>query len=120
MKKMVLSGTALLMIASGSAMAADLSRPSAVPVYTKAPMMAPFSWTGFYVGGDAGYGYATSSGTATASGGGFASVPYSFNVNGPIAGGFVGGNYQMGQYVFGGEADWQWANLPGNTGALPS
>ena len=59
MKKMLLTGTALLVIASGSAMAADLSRPSApAPVYTKAPMMAPFSWTGFYVGGDVGYGYA--------------------------------------------------------------
>jgi outer membrane immunogenic protein len=121
MKKMLLTGTALLTIASGSAMAADLSRPSAAPapVYTKAPMMAPFSWTGFYVGGDGGYGYATSSGTVASAGGGLASVPYSFNVNGPIAGGFVGGNYQMGQYVFGGEADWQWANLTGNSGAIP-
>jgi outer membrane immunogenic protein len=119
--KMLLASTALLTIASGSAMAADLSRPSAAPapVYTKAPMMAPFSWTGIYVGGDVGYGYAQSAGTVAAAGGGFASVPYSFNVNGPIAGGFVGGNYQMGQYVFGAEADWQWANLTGNSGAVP-
>ena len=39
-------------------------------------------------------------------------------MNGPIAGGFVGGNYQIGQLVFGGEADWQWANLTGNSGAV--
>ena len=118
MKKILLTGTALLVIASGSAMAADLSRPSApAPVYTKAPMMAPFSWTGFYVGGDGGYGYATSAGTL-ADATGTIQVPYSFNVNGPIAGGFVGGNYQMGQYVFGAEADWQWANLTGNSGAV--
>jgi outer membrane immunogenic protein len=120
MTKLLLTGTALLVIASASAMAADLSRPSApAPVYTKAPMMAPFSWTGIYVGGDVGYGFAQSTGTIASAGGGFASVPYSFNVNGPLAGGFIGGNYQMGQYVFGAEADWQWANLTGNSGAVP-
>jgi outer membrane immunogenic protein len=59
MKNLLLTGTALLTLVSGSAMAADLSRPSApAPVYTKAPMIAPFSWTGIYVGGDVGYGYA--------------------------------------------------------------
>jgi outer membrane immunogenic protein len=118
MRKLLLAGTALFTVVSGSAMAADLSRPTAAPapVYSKAPMMAPFSWTGFYVGGDGGYGYATSSGSIVNTLG--VSVPYSFNVNGPIAGGFVGGNYQMGQYVFGAEADWQWANLTGNSGAV--
>jgi outer membrane immunogenic protein len=99
-------------VASGSAWAADM-RPASAPVYTKAPMVAPFSWTGFYIGGDGGYGYATSSGTS-ANAAGFFPIPYSFNVNGPIAGGFVGGNYQMGTLVLGAEADWQWANLGGN------
>ena len=58
MKNILLSGIALLTIASGSAMAADLSRPAPAQVYSKAPMVAPFSWTGFYIAGDAGYGYA--------------------------------------------------------------
>jgi outer membrane immunogenic protein len=80
-------------------------------------MMAPFSWTGFYIGGDGGFGYATSSGTL-ADATGLLQVPYSFNVNGPIAGGFVGGNYQIGQLVVGAEADWQWADLTGNSGAV--
>jgi outer membrane immunogenic protein len=111
----LLVGTALLTLASGSAMAADLSRPA--PVYSKAPMVAPFSWTGFYVGGDGAYGYATSSGTAANFAGVFP-VPYSFNVHGPVAGGFVGGNYQMGAFVLGAEADWQWANLTGTSGAV--
>ena len=57
MKNILLSGIALLTIASGSAMAADLSRPARAQVYSKAPMVGPFSWTGFYIGGDAGYGY---------------------------------------------------------------
>jgi hypothetical protein len=44
MKKMLLAGTALLTFLSGSAMAADLSRPTApAPVYSKAPMMPAFS-----------------------------------------------------------------------------
>jgi outer membrane immunogenic protein len=117
MKKMLLAGTALLTFLSGSAMAADLSRPTPAPapVYSKAPMIPAFSWTGFYIGGDGGYGYATSSGTSVSA---FGTIPYSFNVNGPIAGGFVGGNYQMSQFVFGAEADWQWANLTGNSGAI--
>jgi outer membrane immunogenic protein len=117
MRKMLLAGTALLTFLSGSAMAADLSRPAPAPapVYSKAPMIPAFSWTGFYIGGDGGYGYATSSGTSVS---GLGTIPYSFNVHGPIAGGFVGGNYQMGQFVFGAEADWQWADLTGNSGAV--
>src|SRR5215472_8215803 len=37
--------------------AADLGRPAPAPVYTKAPMIAPFSWSGFYAGVQAGYGW---------------------------------------------------------------
>jgi outer membrane immunogenic protein len=117
MKKILLAGAALLTLVSGSAMAADM-RPAPAPVYTKAPAMAPaFSWTGVYIGGDGGYGFGTSSGTLANSIGAFP-VPYSFNVNGPIAGGFVGGNYQMGLFLVGAEADWQWANLTGNSGSV--
>jgi outer membrane immunogenic protein len=92
-----------------------MSRPA--PVYSKAPMVAPFSWTGFYIGGDGGYGYATSSG-ALATAAGLFPAAYSFNVHGPLAGGFVGGNYQIGMLVVGAEADWQWANLSGISGAV--
>jgi outer membrane immunogenic protein len=118
MKKILLTSTAFLTVISGSAMAADMRpAPAPAPVYTKAPMMAPFSWTGFYIGGDGGFGFGTSSGTLANSIGTFP-VPYSYNVNGPIAGGFVGGNYQIGTFVLGAEADWQWANLTGNSGAV--
>jgi outer membrane immunogenic protein len=43
-------GVGLTAVAS----AADLGRPAPAPVYTKAPVVVPFSWTGFYVGGTAG------------------------------------------------------------------
>ena len=38
-----------------AASAADLGRPAPAPVYTKAPpVAAPYSWSGFYVGGNGG------------------------------------------------------------------
>jgi outer membrane immunogenic protein len=108
---------ATLALVPATALAADLGTPAPVPYY-KAPPAAPqFSWTGIYIGGDGGYGWGTSSGTLANSVGGFP-VPYSYNVDGPLAGGFIGGNYQINQIVVGAEADWQWANLTGNSGAI--
>lgn len=46
MKRVCLAGVALLTAVSGSALAANVSRPA--PVYSKAPMVAPaYNWTGF-------------------------------------------------------------------------
>jgi outer membrane immunogenic protein len=120
MKSVLLSGAALLLVASGSVKAADLSRPPPVPApaYKAPPMVPAFSWTGFYIGGDGGYGSGTSEGTDSNFTGGFPEA-YSFNVTGPIAGGFVGGNYQWGALVLGAEADWQWANLTGSQTNTP-
>src|SRR6516162_2915113 len=59
MKNLFLTGTALLTLVSGSAMAADLGRPAPAPVYTKAPPPVPvFTWTGFYIGGNIGAAWA--------------------------------------------------------------
>ena len=80
-----------------AASAADM--PVKAPI-VKAPAVAPFSWTGFYIGANIGgawnrSGWADSLGAAPA-----------FNVNGSsvIGGGQVGYNYQMGQWVLGVEA----------------
>ena len=45
-------------------------------------------------------------------------TPYSYRVNGPVAGLFVGGNYQLNKIVLGVEGDWQWSNLIGNNQIL--
>lgn len=50
-----LVGTGLSIGFGGAASAADLA-PAPVPVYTKAPIAVPYSWTGFYAGVQAGYG----------------------------------------------------------------
>ena len=101
MKKYLLASVAALgLVAAGAASAADLpSRkgPVVAPVYVPA-----FTWTGFYVGANAGYGW----GNVNANG--FANVG---DLDGFVGGGQVGYNYQMGQFVLGLEADLQAADL---------
>lgn len=102
MKKYLLASVAALgLVAAGAASAADLpSRkgPIAAPVY----MPPAFTWTGFYVGANAGYGW----GNVNANG--WANVG---DLDGFVGGGQVGYNYQMGQFVVGLEADLQAADL---------
>jgi len=102
-KTLLLASSALLLAAISSASAADLSRP----VYTKAPPpMAPaFSWTGFYIGLNAGGKWATVDDTLSAGG---TSVTFSSSTNSSwIAGGQVGYNWQApgSSWVFGLEGD---------------
>jgi outer membrane immunogenic protein len=106
MKRILLAGTALLTLISGSAMAADM-RPARAPVYTKAPpMMAPlFTWTGCYVGGNGGGLWAKKDWT-NVTGFGESSV----DISGGLAGGQVGCNYQVGTWVFGIQGDYDWAD----------
>jgi outer membrane immunogenic protein len=104
-----------------SAQAADLAaRP-----YTKAPAyVAPVaSWTGFYAGANVGYGWGSRSGDLIANSPNLDTAvvldryPRSFgNKNdGVIAGGQIGYNHQINQYVFGLEADLQWADQRSST-----
>jgi len=98
MKKILLAGTALITVVSGSALAADM-RPARAPVYTKAPMMAPaFSWTGCYVGGNGGGFWARREWSDPVFGrGGFGDE----TASGGLGGVQVGCNYQIGQWVLG-------------------
>ncbi len=84
----------------------------------KAPLVRPaYDWTGIYFGTDGGLGRATANGTLTDTAG--ASLTgYGYNANGPVAGLFVGGNYQFDKFVLGAEGDWQWSNLIGNNMTL--
>lgn len=63
MKQKIAIGALAAFLFSGAAIAADIPQPA--PVY-RAPVVAPvYNWTGFYLGGNAGYGWARASGDLT-------------------------------------------------------
>lgn len=102
MKKYLLASVAALgLIAAGAASAADLpSRkgPVAAPVY----IPPVFTWTGFYIGANAGYGWGNVNTNNWSNVG---------DLDGFVGGGQIGYNYQVGQFVLGLEADLQGADL---------
>jgi opacity protein-like surface antigen/outer membrane receptor protein involved in Fe transport len=84
-------------------------------LFLKAPPASlAYNFTGFYIGGDAGYGWARSSGTLT-NAAGIPVAPYDYGLNGTLAGAFMGADYQFNRFVVGAEGDWQGANLIGNS-----
>jgi outer membrane immunogenic protein len=113
MKKILLALSAMA-IGTAAASAADL------PARTyKAPPPPPppiFSWTGFYIGGNIGGAWAHNNWTDTL----FLTSFNNGNNGRFIGGGQIGGNYQIGQFVIGGEWDFDWAsnNNNNNVGVL--
>lgn len=107
-----------LLAATSLAWAADLPPapyPTSPAVYTP-PAPPVYSWTGFYLGANGGYGWASSSGTTTVVVPGAAATGTSSgNTNGGVAGGQVGYNYQIGAFVLGAEADMQWSGQSNTT-----
>jgi outer membrane immunogenic protein len=90
-----------------SAQAADLpARPMPAPV---APVMyAPpvYNWSGIYVGGNLGGGFASSSWSDA-----FTGANDNFNKGGFIGGGQIGGNLQFNWLVVGVEGDFDWTGI---------
>jgi outer membrane immunogenic protein len=108
-----------------SALAADLpSRRAAPAPYVAVPV---FTWTGFYIGVNAGYGFDTGRrndgafafgpGTGVTLSGPLAATagvitpPANANRDGFVGGGQIGYNHQIGNIVVGIEADAQYADL---------
>ena len=96
MRHFVIALLAATTLGVGAAAAADIPARN----YTKAVPYAPvFSWTGFYVGVNAGYGWANTSITGVAG---------SSNLNGFLGGAQIGYNWQgASPLVLGVEADFQ-------------
>lgn len=123
MRKLLLAAAALTAVVGTPALAADM----AAPVYKAPPPPAPvFSWTGFYVGLNGGYGWgrdpvafapadAAAAVYFTGTGGG-PPVPGSVTTNpgGGLFGGQVGYNYQWSNFVAGVEADFDGADIRGS------
>jgi outer membrane immunogenic protein len=111
MKKVLLVTASLIALgAAAPALAADLAaRP-----YTKAPayVAAVYDWSGFYIGANGGWGSSRNSWDST--------VPFlvgpegSHDATGGVAGGQVGYRWQTGTWVFGLEAQGDWADLKGS------
>lgn len=109
MKRAVLAVVLSVAAFGGTAWAADL--PPAAPAprapATYVPVAAAYTWTGIYLGINAGYEFGSISPS------GFSS----FNSNGFLAGATVGGNYQFGSFVIGIEADGDYNSA---SGTLPT
>lgn len=119
MKKFLLGtvGLVALGLAAGPASAADLA---ARPVYTKAPPMiaAAYDWSGFYIGANGGWGSSHNCWDATTAAGTFVAAEGCHNSTGGTAGGQVGYRWQASQWVFGLEAQGNWADLSGSNVSL--
>lgn len=120
MRRLAVIGAGLLSIAgfTGSASAADL----AARTYTKAPaMVAPvYDWSGFYIGlnggGASGHGCWTI--TSVAGAAVFPNSEGCHTATGGLAGGQIGYRWQTAGWVFGLEAQGDWANLKGSSASL--
>ena len=87
-----------------------LPPPPPLPV----PVVQVFSWTGFYIGGNAGWGFTNGSGTFTTA---LGADPFTVNTNGFIGGAQLGYNWQTGPFVLGAEADFQGTAASGSLNA---
>jgi outer membrane immunogenic protein len=104
MKKFVISAAVAMSLAT-PALAADMAVKAPPP----APLPVIYDWSGFYIGANGGWGqshscldFVTAVGTV-ASGCG--------DRSGGVAGGQIGYRWQTNQFVFGLEAQGDWANL---------
>ncbi|MBR0993836.1 porin family protein [Bradyrhizobium japonicum] len=112
-KNLLLAAVSLVALsATAPALAADLAaRP-----YTKAPPMvaAIYDWSGFYVGVNGGWGQTRDRRSFDPTG----TLLGSYDTDGATVGGQVGYRWQSGQWVFGLEAQGNWADISGSTANL--
>ena len=118
MYRFCLAASAVVTVVAFASIASAADMPVKAPIY-KAPAAMPYSWTGFYVGGNIGYSWGN--GDASYSDPGLVSIglPPSLSgsqkINGVIGGGQVGFNWQANNtWVFGIEADFQGSGEKGS------
>jgi outer membrane immunogenic protein len=121
----LLATSAMSLVASQPASAADLPPPRPAPVL-KAPAVVPppvYNWTGFYIGVHGGGAWSPKKWGDTSSTcvdvGDYDVVACSddqgkHDAKGGLAGGQVGFNLQTGNFVFGIEGQWSWSSLKGS------
>jgi len=111
---------------STAARAAELAPPT--PVYSMASVAAAYNWSGFYAGGNVGYGWGTADtttigfsdpgglgGVAPAVAAGVIPLSFSPDPKGALVGLQVGYNYQLNpNWVLGAETDFSWSGIKGS------
>jgi outer membrane immunogenic protein len=122
MKRLAMIAVGLGAVTSSPVMAADM--PVKAPAYTP-PVVAPFSWTGFYIGGSLGGRWTDITWATTAIGDNQAppdptTSPASFDSSSFRGGGYLGYNWQFAPlWVVGIEGDVAWANNSKTRGGIP-
>ena len=114
MKKLLFAtATVLALGLVAPASAADLAaRP-----YTKAPppmAVAYYDWSGFYIGANGGWGSSRKCWDLVTAAGSFLLAEGCHDATGGFAGGQIGYRWQAGAWVFGLEAQGDWADLTGS------
>jgi len=121
MKKVLLAAAGLVALSVAPALAADLPART----YTKAPaVVAPiYNWGGFYIGVNGGGGSSHKCWDLIAVGG-VGTIPTTaegcHDATGGLVGGQVGYRWQASNWVFGLEAQGDWANLKGSNASSPA
>ena len=115
-----LLASASVFLATASAMAADLPSRKTAPV-APAPAPQAFTWTGFYLGLNGGYGGDTINhpinfGRRTAPAASVGALD--MTMNGGLIGAQIGYNYQIDSFVVGAEADFAFTNIEGTVSLL--
>jgi len=117
MKKFLLGTVGLVALSlSAPASAADMAaRP-----YTKAPPMiaAVYDWSGFYVGVNGGWGSSSRGWDFVTPAGVFVATEGNHDATGGTVGGQIGYRWQASQWVFGLEAQGNWADFHGRNVSL--
>ena len=110
MKKFLLGTVALIAFAAPAAAADLAARP-----YTKAPpiIAAIYDWSGFYIGANGGWGSSHNC-WSQVPGGLLLGSDGCHDATGGVAGGQIGYRWQSGAWVFGLEAQGDWADLKGS------
>jgi outer membrane immunogenic protein len=121
MRKTLLASASALVLSSSIALSADM----AVKAPPKLAPVAPPSWTGFYAGLNAGYAWGNSDPSLIGSVTGLALLFNGTNglpglkPSGFIGGGQAGYNWQTGQFVWGGEVDFDGLDAKADASASP-
>jgi outer membrane immunogenic protein len=118
--KFALVTSAMALAFASNAIAADMRYPAprrSAPAYSPPPPAAYFSWTGFYIGAQGGYGWGESEEVYFPNKAKFIGTQ-TYDIDGALAGGVLGFNWALAGFIIGIEGEGNWANIKGNSAEI--